>query len=207
VSGYFDERDVQEIMSRKRKVNVQLNEARNIDKPSQEDIEHILRAADEIIDRAGRSMLVKILKGSKDKKVLEHNLEKCPSYGYYKYMKMADIEVIVDWMIWNKYLRIIYNGRLPMIVFTEFGWELYKPVFANEKLNKIMQVSDTGIEELVEEFRTINREVINIMLRKIQDNMMTKTIRFLKVWINIAYKKDAKNIRYTLNLLEGSHEL
>ena len=35
------------------------------------EIRMILRAADELISVGGRSMLVKILKGSKDKKVLE----------------------------------------------------------------------------------------------------------------------------------------
>lgn len=36
------------------------------------EIRSILRAADELIAIGGRSMLAKILKGSKDKKVLEH---------------------------------------------------------------------------------------------------------------------------------------
>jgi hypothetical protein len=44
----------------------------------------ILRAADELIATGGRSMLAKILKGSQDKKVLEHELDQCPVYGYYR---------------------------------------------------------------------------------------------------------------------------
>jgi len=42
-----------------------------------EEIKGILRAADELIASGGRSMLAKILKGSKDKKVLEHRLDQC----------------------------------------------------------------------------------------------------------------------------------
>lgn len=47
------------------------------------EIKMILRAADELISVGGRSMLVKILKGSKDKKLLEHKLNECPAYGFY----------------------------------------------------------------------------------------------------------------------------
>lgn len=71
-------------MSRKPKVKYQLSNLQEQETPSKEDIKNILRAADEIISLAGRKMLAKILKGSKDKKLLEKDLNHCPSYGYYK---------------------------------------------------------------------------------------------------------------------------
>jgi superfamily II DNA helicase RecQ len=185
-------------MPRKPKVKVHLNETRNINKPSEEDISNILRAADEIIDTAGRNMLVKILKGSKDKKLLEHGLDNCPSYGYYNSLKMADIEVIVDWMIWNKYLRIVYNGKLPMIAFTEKGWERYKPILVNELIEKMVNVTDENLEELSEWFVKVNREIINMILDKISENNRVDTFVFLDEWKKKAYKKDAKNIRATI---------
>ena len=57
----------------------------------QEDIRMILRGADELISTGGRSMLAKILKGSKDKKIFEYKLNECPAYGYYQDMKLDDI--------------------------------------------------------------------------------------------------------------------
>ena len=100
-------------MSKKRtRVRLYLNKESKIQIPSEQDIEFILRAADEIICMAGRSMLAKILKGSKDRKVLEHNLQSCPSYGYYKSKTIVQITDIIDWIILNKYLRITYNGRI-----------------------------------------------------------------------------------------------
>ena len=50
---------------------------------SPEDIKMILRAADTCIMKAERNMLAKILKGSKEKKVLELKLDECSAYGYY----------------------------------------------------------------------------------------------------------------------------
>ena len=61
-------------MSRKvRRVPVVLDAGEIRDLPM-EDIRVILRGADELISTGGRSMLAKILKGSKDKKILEYKL-------------------------------------------------------------------------------------------------------------------------------------
>lgn len=48
-----------------------------------EEIKAILRGADELIAVGGRSLLAKILKGSKDKKLLQYGLDKSPVYGFY----------------------------------------------------------------------------------------------------------------------------
>jgi len=63
---------------------------------SEKDLVMILRGADELISQAGRNMLVKLLKGSKDKKILELKLDKCPAYGYYHDRKLDEIGHIVD---------------------------------------------------------------------------------------------------------------
>ncbi len=61
-------------MSRKPRVRYVLDTGGLKYLPS-EDIIIILCAADELITTGGRSMLAKILKGSKDKKLLELNLQ------------------------------------------------------------------------------------------------------------------------------------
>jgi len=47
------------------------------------EIAAISRGADDVITRGGRTMLTKVLKGSRDKKVLELGLDQSPVYGYY----------------------------------------------------------------------------------------------------------------------------
>ena len=49
-----------------------------------EEIRVILRGADDLIMRGGRSLLVKILKGSRAKEVLGRWLDQSPAYGFYK---------------------------------------------------------------------------------------------------------------------------
>jgi hypothetical protein len=68
-------------MSKKRnRVRFELN-VNGIKSLTDQDIKTILRGADNLIMSGGRSMLAKILAGSKDKKLLEKELDGSPVYG------------------------------------------------------------------------------------------------------------------------------
>lgn len=190
-------------MSRKPKVKYQLSNLQGQETPSEEDIRSILRAADEIISLAGRNMLAKILKGSKDKKLLEKNLNQCPSYGYYKDLSIEEITKIVDWMIVNNYLEIEYFGKLPMIVFSEVGWETYKPVYADELYNLILNVDETKTHELIEQLKNTNRQVVEIILLRIGESRNIGFIRFLTKWEAVEVKKVRLMINRAINKLKS----
>lgn len=193
-------------MSRKPRVHYTLSDLKDQTAPSKEDIEKILRAADEIIFTAGRSMLAKILKGSKDKKVLGNHLDSCPSYGYYKDLTLEKITKIVDWMLANDYLDINYNGRLPMIIFSEKGWETYKPVYVEELYNCILNVNidEPKQDDLVERLKGTNREVIKLLLLKIGESKNIGFINFLRKWESSEVKKVRHMINGAILKLENS---
>lgn len=176
-------------MSRKSRVQYQLSDLRGQTAPSDEDIKNILRAADEIISVGGRTMLSKILKGSKDKKLLEKELDQCPSYGYYNQLTIEDITKIIDWMIVNDYLDIDYYGRLPMIVFTDIGWETYKPFYVDELYNRILHADETIRDNLIEQLKQTNRQVVKLLLFKIGGSKNIGFIRFLTKWELTEVKK------------------
>ncbi len=182
-------------MSRKQKVQYELSDLSGQKAPSEEGVNNILRAADEIIFLAGRTMLAKILKGSKDKKLLEKGLNHCPSYGYYNELSIEEITKIIDWMILNNYLDIDYNGRLPMIVFSDKGFETYKPFYAHELYNCILNVDETICDDLIEQLKQTNREVIKILLLKIGVSKNISFIRFLTKWEAVEVKK----VRFMIN--------
>jgi len=190
-------------MSRKSRVQYELSDLRGVAAPSAEDIEKILRAADEIISTAGRTMLAKILKGSKDKKLLEKELNKCPSYGYYNHLSIEGITKIVDWMIVNDYLDIDYNWRLPMIVFTEKGWETYKPIYADELYNSILAVSEKDKDALIEQLKQTNRQVIILLIIKIRESKNIGFIRFLTKWQEMEVRKVREMIDKTIFKLKS----
>lgn len=191
-------------MSRRiQRVEFKLSNVNDVMKPSQKDIDSILRAADEIIATAGRTMLAKILKGSKDKKVLEYKLDECPSYGYYNSLTIPEITKIVDWMIINDYLDIDQNYRLPMIIFSNKGWESYKPVYADELYNKILMVVSDSEMELINILKNTNREVVKILLLKIGGSKNNELIGFLENWKENEVKKVRKMINGAINSIKN----
>ena len=161
----------------------------NIRQLSEEEIKAILRAADELIGTGGRSLLAKILKGSKDKKILEHELDQCPVYGYYQELTLPEITNRIDWTIKKGYLEIQYNGKLPLLIFSEFGWEIERDTYAEELFQQLTTLLDCNDYSIVQELKDRNRGMIFLLLDKIEENGNARFIPLLKSWKEIEYKK------------------
>ena len=190
-------------MSRKvRRVTVVLD-AGGIKKLPQEDIRMILRGADELILTGGRSMLAKILKGSKDKKILEYKLNECPAYGYYHDMKLDDISKCIDWMIKNDYLRIKYDYRLPLLVFSEKGWEIEKETFAEELYQRFCLDVKEKHARVIFEMKEVNRQVVMRVLDKIEEEGTKEFLTCLEAWELMEVKKVATRIAAVENAIKS----
>lgn len=181
-------------MSRKvRRVPVVLDAGEIKDLP-QEDIRMILRGADELISTGGRSMLAKILKGSKDKKIFEYKLNECPAYGYYQDMKLDDISKCIDWMIKKDYLRIEYDYRLPLLVFSEKGWQIEKETFAQELYQRICLDVEEKKARVLFKMKEVNRQVVMCVLDKIEKEGTEEFLPYLGAWKMLEVKKVAARI-------------
>lgn len=160
----------------------------------QEDIRMILRGADELISTGGRSMLAKILKGSKDKKIFEYKLNECPAYGYYQDMKLDDISKCIDWMIKKDYLRIEYDYRLPLLVFSEKGWQIEKETFAQEIYQRMCLDVKENKARVIFEMKEVNRQVVMRVLDKIEKDGTEEFLPYLEAWKMLEVKKVAVRI-------------
>lgn len=181
-------------MSKKvRRVPVILDAGEIKDLP-QEDIRMILRGADELISTGGRSMLAKILKGSKDKRIFEYKLNECPAYGYYQDMKLDDISKCIDWMIKKDYLRIEYDYRLPLLVFSEKGWQLEKETFAQELYQRMGLDVEEKKARVIFEMKEVNRQVVMCVLDKIEKEGTEEFLPYLEAWKMLEVKKVAARI-------------
>ncbi len=181
-------------MSKKvRRVPVVLDAGEIKDLP-QEDIRMILRGADELISTGGRSMLAKILKGSKDKKIFEYKLNECPAYGYYQDMKLDDISKCIDWMIKEDYLRIEYDYRLPLLVFSEKGWQIEKETFAQELYQRMCLDVEEKKARVLFEMKEVNRQVVMCVLDKIEKEGTEEFLPYLEAWKMLEVKKVAARI-------------
>jgi len=190
-------------MGKKPRVDYQLSDLNGLAVMAEEDVKNILRAVDEIILMAGRTMLAKILKGSKDKKLLEKGLDQCPSYGYYHQLSIEEITKKIDWMIVNGFLDIDYNGRLPMIGFSNKGWDTYKPIYANELYQKILNVTDDNSNDLIKKLKQTNRKVIEILLQRIAESRNIGFISFLTQWEAVEVKKVRAMINAVISELKS----
>ena len=180
-------------MSKKvRRVPVVLDAGEIKDLP-QEDIRMILRGADEL-ETGGRSMLAKILKGSKDKTIFKYKLNECPAYGYYQDMKLDDISKCIDWMIKEDYLRIEYDYRLPLLVFSEKGWQIEKETFAQELYQRMCLDVEEKKARVIFEMKEVNRQVVMCVLDKIEKDGTKEFLPYLEAWKMLEVKKVAARI-------------
>ena len=166
-----------------------------------DEIKAVLRAANEIIATGGRNMLAKILKGSRDKKLLEHDLDCCPTYGYYRSLTLEEITNRIDWMIKKSFLEIQYSDRFPMIVFSEKGWEIEREIYAEELLERLIKLLDGKDYSFVAELKDKNQGMILLLIEKIRLTGNARFIPLLKVWKEIENKKIQAEIQRIIDYL------
>jgi len=68
---------------RSRRVTVNLD-AKGLKELSHDDLKAVLRGADDLIAQGGRTLLMRILRGSANKDVLHRGLDQSPVYGYFR---------------------------------------------------------------------------------------------------------------------------
>jgi superfamily II DNA helicase RecQ len=174
------------------------------DLPFQE-IKAILRGADPLVMSGGRTLLAKLLKGSKDKKILELKLDQCPVYGYFKIFTIEEITAKIDWVIENGYLEIKYDYRLPLLAFTEDGWEIEKDTYSDELLANLTKLFDGNNYQYVNELKDRNRGMILLLIEKIKLTGDKGYIPVLKAWEKIECQKLQKLIREVIAVLAQSN--
>ncbi|WP_197032411.1 RQC domain-containing protein [Bacillus sp. UNC41MFS5] len=188
-----------------KKVRYELNPIGIKSVPDNE-IKTILRGADDLIMSGGRAMLAKILAGSNDKKLLELELDYSPVYGALKGNSQKEILAKIDWLILHHYLAIEYAGRLPMLVYTDKGWDIERETYANELLEKLIDAAENRRYEFVETLKDRNRGLILLLLDKIADSGNKELITILNAWQTIEFKKLRTKIQEVIDILEKVEE-
>jgi hypothetical protein len=187
---------------RVRKVPVKLDVGDISVLPSDE-IKAILRGADDLIMRGGRNILAKILKGSRDKKVLEVNLDRSPVYGYFSHLTIKEITQKIDWVIINGYLVIEYDYRLPLLVYPPKGWKIEMDTYSDELLRGFNKMLEGGTKHfLMIYLKDKNRELIWMLLDKVEATGDSKYIPLLESWRKVDYKKVRQRINRVIDSLK-----
>jgi RQC domain-containing protein len=149
----------------------------------------ILRGADDLILRGGRTLLAKILRGSREKRLLELGLDRSPVHGYYRGLHDDEVMARIDWVIEHGYLDVHYDYRLPLLVYTPAGWEIEKETRARELLAGFDAMLAAGPPYPVEGLKDRNRQVIWRLLELVQERGTRRYAPILEAWQAVDYRK------------------
>lgn len=171
---------------------------------SEDDLKAILRGADDIIAQGGRTLLMRILRGSASKDVLDRGLDQSTVYGYFRDLTNDATLARIDWVILNGYLRIEYASRLPLLVYTQEGWEIEREIYSNELLEKIEAALTDGPPYEMAHLKDRDRGMILLLLDKVAATGNRNFIPALKAWKRVDYKKVQQRIQQTIQRLEAN---
>ena len=189
-------------MSRKiRRVRINLD-AKGLKEIPDAELKAVLRGADDIIGQGGRTLLTRILRGSRMKKVLERGLDRSPVYGCFHNLSDDDARARIDWTILHGYLAIEYDDGLPLLVYTPKGWEVERELYAIELLAGFDAILSHGPPYQMEYLKDRNRGMILLLLDKTAATGDAKYIPLLEAWRKVDYQKVRRRIGQVIHQLK-----
>jgi superfamily II DNA helicase RecQ len=162
----------------------------------------VLRGADDLIAQGGRTLLKRLLRGSKNKDILARGLESSPVYGYFKELSDEETLARIDWTILNGYLHVEHFDRLPLLVYTQKGWEIERENYVDELLAGFDKLIQEGPPFDMEHLKDRDRPMILRLLDKIEATGDRRYVPLLVAWKKIDYKKVQIRIRKVIRRLE-----
>ncbi|HAM63649.1 MAG: hypothetical protein A2Y20_07990 [Firmicutes bacterium GWF2_51_9] len=187
-------------MGKKVRIPFHLN-AEGVDTLTDHEIVAILQGADPMIGVGGRNLLAKVLKGSKSKAIIDHELNFCSVYGFYHDKTLEEITHRIDKAIYLGYLKLEYQGKLPVFVFTETGWNIVKSAMVCELYTKITESIRNTDLLFCEQLKGRNREMILLLIDKLKNEADASFVPFLQMWEKIEYKKIRDEIKVVLDTI------
>lgn len=189
-------------MSRKsRRAPIQLD-AKGLSELPEADLHAVLRGADDLITQGGRTLLKRLLRGSRNKDILARGLECSPVYGYFKDLSDEETLARIDWTILNGYLRVEHFGRLPLLVYTQKGWEIERENYADELLAGFDKQIQDGPPFDMEYLKDRDRPMILRLLDKVEATKDPRYVPLLAAWKTNDYKKVQIRIREVIRRLD-----
>jgi hypothetical protein len=157
--------------------------------PTREEREWILRGASEIATKGGRSQLALLLKGSKDKKLLKHGLNRSEAYGQLSILTIEEIENRIDHLIRQDQLRVGFYGDLPLIIMTDAAWEEVRPWSNVQEWRRAAAASDRELSDVLLQWRNYPRSEQLHLLDAAAPLDPGSTLRILRAWHSVAGKE------------------
>jgi hypothetical protein len=155
-----------------------------------EEYEWILRGASEIAGKGGRSQLSLLIKGSKNKTLLKHHLERSPAYGKLSFLTIEEIENRIDQVIRKGALAVEYfGGDLPLIVLSDSAWEHVRPWANQQEAAKAAAADEHTLNEILLDWRNRRRQEQLYLIDTVSSLDGETACRVLQAWRQLAGKE------------------
>ncbi len=172
--------------------------------PTPAEVDAILQAADGIVGRGGRSGLALVLKGSGSQKVRQQGWDQSPAYGALSRCTVAEITTKVDWCIHHRWLRIEYERGIPLLYFTERGWQRVKTLWVQRLLAQFAAWQEANAwQQLWPQMEHVQREIKLLLLETIAQGRRCDLIPALHACKAHEVKKVRQAINQTLGVLNA----
>ena len=117
-------------------------------------------------------------------------------------MKNEEILARIDWCILDGYLGIAYDHRLPLLYYTDEGWEIEKDTYARELLKGFDKLLESGQSEFdMLYLRDRARDMVFLLLEMVEESDDPKYIPLLRAWAEVDYKKVRRRITKVIGRL------
>lgn len=176
-------------------------DAKGVGRLPPDDLKAILRGADPLINRGGRTLLCAVLRGSRRKEVLEHGLDRIPVHGWFRDLSDSEVMKRIDRAIVDGYLDVQYDYRLPLLVFTPAGWEIERETYARELFDGFEARLRAGPPYAMAELKDRNRGLILRLLELVEESDDPRYLPLLKEWAAVDYKKVRQRINQVIRRL------
>lgn len=127
-----------------------------------------------------------------------------PELRFFRHLPIDEVAAKIDWLITRGYMAIRYDYRLPLLVYTQMGWEIEKETFVDEIFREIKTALEGHGEFPMGDLKEGNREIHLLFLEKIEATGDGKYIPFLETWQVGAFKKMRVKINRVINGLRNS---
>ncbi|HVO31617.1 MAG TPA: RQC domain-containing protein [bacterium] len=162
----------------------------------------VLLAADELIAKGGKELLVQVLKGMRSELVLAAGAETLRSFGALGTLTLAQIEGRIDRMLEEDLLRVEQYWDLPLVVHSPAGWERTTRLWATRLHTTLRDRAHAGdAQGIFAEVGRVHREVKMLLLERIEGDGDPAFAPILEAWRDREGKRLKRRIEEVLSRL------
>jgi hypothetical protein len=131
-----------------------------------------------------------------------------PGICNFRNLSLSEITAKIDWLILNDYLRVEYDDRLSLPVYTNKGWEIERDTYSDGLLKDFGEMIETDSSTYdMTHLRDRPRDMIFLLLDKIEKSEDSRFIPLLEAWKAVDYKKVHQRIHEVIQSIRDAERI